>query len=180
MRLIPWCLALALLVAVPLLLPAGPAYAQAETETLPEDLQEVLRLELEGRKVDAFLKLKDMAPLGDPEAQYRLAGYYHYGYAGPADFKLALDWYERAARQGHPDAMLGIGVLNSQENIRIPQNKPRAFTWLTIAATLLKNPSEVKVVEGLRDRLKSELSSAELNVALAEAMAYQPVPEQPQ
>ncbi|WP_374369309.1 tetratricopeptide repeat protein [Dongia sp.] len=164
------------LVAAAFLLPVQPACAA------PEDLEEIHRLELQGQKVDAFLKLKELAPTGDPEAQYKLAGYYHYGDAGPANYKLALEWYERAARQGHTDAMLGIAVLLDPANARItsiPDDRGRAFTWLTIAATLMTKKSDLAIVEGLRDKLKGELSSAELNAALAEAMAFQPALEQP-
>ena len=142
-----------------------------------EDLTEVSRLEYEGQKVDAFLLLKELAPKGDPEAQYKLGGYYQYGYAGPANFKLALEWYERAARQGHTDAMLGVAILNAQDKISIPQNKARAFTWLSIAATQLKDKDAQANVATLRDKLKSEISTAELQAALNEAMSFQPVPE---
>jgi TPR repeat protein len=142
-----------------------------------EDLAEVSRLEYEGQKVDAFLLLKELAPKGDPEAQYKLAGYYHYGYAGPANYQLALEWYERAARQGHTDAMLGVAILNAQDKISIPQNKARAFTWLSIAATQLKDADAQANVATLRDKLKSEISTAELQAALNEAMSFQPVPE---
>lgn len=168
---IPALLSLVALALAAFLVTAGPSQAAQE------DLAEVSRLEYEGQKVDAFLLLKELAPKGDPEAQYKLAGYYHYGYAGPANYKLALEWYERAARQGHTDAMLGIAILNAQDKISVPQNKARAFTWLSIAATQLKNPDEQATVAGLRDKLKSELSSAQLQAALNEAMTFQPVPE---
>jgi hypothetical protein len=156
------------------LLPATPALAA------PEDLEEVNRLELEGQKVDAFLLLKELAAKGNAEAQYKLAGYYHYGYAGPANFKEALGWYERAARQGNADAMLGLAILLDPANQTvksIPDDPAKAFTWLSIAATRLEKPTEIAVVKGLRDKLKSELSTAELNAALNAAMVFQPVPE---
>lgn len=170
-RIIPFVrsLILALILALPLV-PAAPAWAG------PEDLQEVLKMELEGDKVGAYLKLKEMAPEGDPVAQFKLAGYYHYGDAGPANFKLAREWYGRAAAQGYPDAMLGLAVMNAQGQGG-PVDKKTSFTWLTIASTIVKNPAELKEVEGLRDLYKNELSTADLNAALAEAMAFQPVQE---
>lgn len=143
----------------------------------PEGLQEVLQKELEGDKVGAYLRLKELAPEGDPEAQYRLGGYYQYGWASPANFKLAREWYGRAAAQGHPEAMLGLAVMDAQGQ-GTPVDKKASFTWLTIAATYLKEPDEINKVAGLRDKYKSELSSADLNAALAEAMAFQPVKEQ--
>ncbi len=133
-------------------------------------------MELEGDKVGAYLKLKELAPDGDPIVQYKLGGYYQYGWAGPADYKLAREWYGRAARQGSPDAMLGLAIMDSQ-GWGGPLDKKSAFVWLTIASRLLKDPGEIKNVNGLRDKYKAELSSAELNAALAEAMAFQAAPE---
>ncbi|MBK8159358.1 MAG: sel1 repeat family protein [Rhodospirillaceae bacterium] len=159
-----------------LLVAAAHVFVLPPALAAPEDLQEVLKMELEGNKVGAYLKLKEMAPGGDPVAQFKLAGYYHYGDAGPANFALAREWYDRAAKQGFPDAMLGLAVMNARGQ-GSPVDKRTAFIWLTIASGLLKNPTEIKEVNGLRDMYKSELSTAELNAALAEAMAFQPVPE---
>ena len=77
----------------------------------------------------AYLKLKEMAPEGDAEAQYKLGGYYQYGWASPANFKLAREWYNRAAAQGHPDAMLGLAIMDTQGQGG-PADTKAAFTWL--------------------------------------------------
>jgi len=150
----------------------GPAWAT------PEDLVEVRKMELDGNKVGAFLKLKELAPQGDPIAQWKLAGYYHYGDAGPANFGLAREWYGRAARQGLPDAMLGLAVMNARGQGG-PVDIKSAFVWLTVASRIIQDPQEIKNVNGLRDKYKSEMSSADLNAALAEATAFQPVQEKP-
>jgi len=171
-RIIPAARAMALAVALAVGLPMSAPVASAA----PEDLQEVLTMELEGDKVGAYLKLKELAPQGDAEAQYKLAGYYQYGWASPANFALAREWYGRAARQGHPDAMLGLAVMDAQGQ-GAPVNNKSAFTWLTVAASIFKDPAIVKNVTGLRNKLKGELSSADLNAALAEATAFQPVQE---
>jgi TPR repeat protein len=163
-----------LLVAVTIFASALPALAA------PEDIEEIHRLELEGRKVDAYLRLQELAPKGDPWAQWKLAGYYQYGYAAPANFMKALEWYERAARQGNVDAMLGAAILLDPaftQAASVPKSRTQAFTWLSIAATKLTKPDEIEVVKGLRDKLKREMSTAELNKALSEAMAFQPAPE---
>lgn len=144
----------------------------------PDELVEVHKMELEGNKVGAFLKLKELAPQGDPAAQWKLGGYYQYGWAGPANFALAREWYGRAARQGLPDAMLGLAVMSAQGQGG-PADIKSAFVWLTVASRLLQDPQEVQNVNGLRDKYKSEMSSADLNAALAEAMAFQAVQEKP-
>jgi TPR repeat protein len=168
---------LPLLLAASLLIAAVPTFAPQHAWAAPADLQEILKMELEGDKVGAYLKLKEIAPQGDPEAQYKLGGYYQYGWASPANFKLAREWYGRAAAQGHPDAMLGLAIMDTQGQGGPASNKS-AFTWLTIAASIFKEPEIVKTVAGLRNKLKSELSTADLNAALAEAVAFQPVQEQ--
>ncbi len=166
---------LLLLAASVLILPAIAAPAWATPE---EDLVEVHKMELEGNKVGAFLKLKELAPQGDAAAQWKLGGYYQYGWAGPANFALAREWYGRAARQGLPDAMLGLAVMNAQGQGG-PADIKSAFVWLTVASRLIQDPQEVQNVNGLRDKYKSEMSSADLNAALAEAMAFQSVKEKP-
>lgn len=143
-----------------------------------EELVEVRKKELDGNKVGAFLQLKELAPAGDPVAQWKLGGYYHYGDAGPANFTLAREWYGRAARQGMPDAMLGLAVMNARGQGG-PIDLKAAFVWLTIASRIIDNPKEIQNVNGLRDKYRSEMSSADLNAALAEATAFQPVKEQP-
>jgi len=141
------------------------------------DVAEVHQLIDEGRTFDAFMELRDLAPTGDAEAQYMLGGMYHWGDAGPADFSKAREWYERAARQGHADAMIGLAVLEMQGKGETG-NKQEAFTWLAIAATRTQDSKVLAKIAGLRDKLEAELSQAELNAALAEAMAFQPKPEQ--
>jgi TPR repeat protein len=168
--------------AAALLLLTAPAFIMpilvAPAWATPEDLVEVHKMEIEGNKVGAFLRLKELAPLGDPLAQWKLAGYYHYGDAGPANFAEARQWYGRAARQGLPDAMLGLAVMDARGQ-GSPVNIKGAFVWLTIASRLIEDPQEIRNVNGLRDKYKSEMSSADLNAALAEAMAFQAVKENP-
>lgn len=49
---------------------------------------------------------------GDVEAQYRLGQLYEYGSEDiDQDFDLAREWYERAAKQGSPDAWTALGYF---------------------------------------------------------------------
>ena len=50
--------------------------------------------------------LKQKAESGDAEAQYRLAQYY----LDLGDAQNMLLWVDRAAKQGHPDALNGLGT----------------------------------------------------------------------
>jgi TPR repeat protein len=152
--------------------------ALSPTMAAADDIADVRRLLDQGRTFDAFMELRDLAPTGEPEAQYMLGGMYHWGDAGPADFTKAREWYGRAARQGHADAMIGLAILDAQGTSE-KENKQAAFTWLTIAAALTQDPQTQAKVAALRDKLKSELNEAELSAALAEAMAFTPQPEAP-
>ena len=57
-------------------------------------------------------KLKTAAERGDVDAQYMLGRWYihRYGYAWP-DRQLSALWIQKAASQGHPEAMCNLGLL---------------------------------------------------------------------
>lgn len=72
---------------------------------------------------DGVKVLLEDAERGDPEAQYVLGVMYEFGENGvPEDMKIAVAWYEKAARQHHPHAeealkecalTLGMEALNA-------------------------------------------------------------------
>jgi localization factor PodJL len=55
--------------------------------------------------------LLGQAEAGDAAAQFDLAVRYAEGRAGPRNFELAAQWYERAAQQGHAVAEYKLGLL---------------------------------------------------------------------
>jgi TPR repeat protein len=134
----------------------------------------------EDRMFDAFNILKPLAEKGDPDAQYELGGIYHYGYMGANDYTKASAWYQRAAKQGNTDAMIGLAALYGTKaagKYGTDIDHMSAFTWLTIASLRETDPQALAKIDGLRDHLEDGLTPEQLDAALAAARAYQPVPE---
>src|SRR5882672_4297681 len=99
----------------------------------PPDMNTVKKLVAEDRTCEALTTLIPLAQAGDPQAQYELAGFYHYGYVGSNDFAKALKWYRASARQGYADSMVGLSVmyLGGQG---VAKDSREAFVWLNLAA----------------------------------------------
>ncbi|HVJ43101.1 MAG TPA: tetratricopeptide repeat protein [Dongiaceae bacterium] len=142
-----------------------------------EDMAGVRQALAEDRLFDAFRALHDLAKEGNPEAQYELAGFYHYGRVGAADFSKARDWYQRAANQGNVDAMIGLAVMNGK-GLGAPADKKTADKWLIIAINSQKlSPDAAAKVASARADLEQDLTPADIAAATAEAQAFTPKPE---
>jgi cell division septation protein DedD len=72
---------------------------------------------------------RPLADRGDADAQYNLAQAYFLGRGVPQNMTLAEQWYERAARQGHPEATANYGLLLFQNGRR-----QEAIPFITRAA----------------------------------------------
>lgn len=152
------------------------ACAQSST-TAAGDMAEVHKALAEDRLFDAFRELLDLAKEGNPEAQYELAGFYHYGRVGAANFPKARDWYQRAANQGNVDAMIGLAVMNGK-GLGAPADKKTADKWLIIAGNSQKlSPDAAAKVASARADLEQDLTPAEITAATAEAQSFVPKPE---
>ena len=126
------------------LMVAAPAYAVT--------MDDVRTAIAEKRPFDAFQYLKELAEAGNPEAQYELGGFYHWGRVGAADFTKARQWYERAAKQGNVDAMLGLAVIYGHGQ-GVPQDKAASFRWLVLASTQQLAPEDAARIAAARDDL---------------------------
>ena len=98
--------------------------------------------------------------------QYALGVLYDEGRPMQADLYTALRWYERAARQAHPDAMMQLGFLYATGRGGIVQNAVLAWAWFARAAV-----QDVKQAARNRDRVGELLTAAEL--ARAQRLADQ-------
>lgn len=131
----------------------------------------------EDRMFDAFRELLDLAKAGNPEAQYELGGFYHWGRVGAADFTKARTWYQRSANQGNPDAMIGLAVMNGYGQGG-PVDRKTAVKWLMIASNSQSlSPDAAATITKKRDELAEDLSPADLATATADAKAFQAKPE---
>lgn len=60
----------------------------------------------------AFNKLLPLATSGRPDAQYALAYLYFYGQGTLENRKLAIYWFNQAAKQNYPDAMEALRQIS--------------------------------------------------------------------
>jgi TPR repeat protein len=147
---------------------AAPAYAVT--------MDDVRAAIAEKRPFDAFQYLKELAEAGNPEAQYELGYFYHWGRVGSADFAKARQWYERAAKQGNVDAMLGLAVIHGHGQ-GVPQDKAASYRWLVLASSQHLEPEDAARVADARDYLAKHLTAQQIEAALAEARSFTPRPE---
>lgn len=144
-----------------------PLWASAAT------MEEIRQQIKQGDSFRAYQNLKPLAEQGNAEAQYELAGFYHYGYVGPVDFKTARYWYERSAKQGNPDAMIGLAAME-RGGLGGKANEMRAFIWVTIASNYVIKTQELDVLEKIKDNILKQLKPEEIESALAEARSFTP------
>ena len=147
---------------------AAPAYAVT--------MDDVRKAIAEKRPFDAYQYLKELAEAGNPEAQYELGGFYHWGRVSAADFAKARQWYERAAKQGNVDAMLGLAVIYGHGQ-GVPQDRAAAFRWLVLASSQHLTPEDAARIADARDDLAKHLTAQQIESALAEARSFVPKPE---
>lgn len=59
----------------------------------------------------AVEKVSKAAGLGDPDAQYTLGYMYYYGNGVPQNYKTSVQWMDRAASQGQPQAVKALRLI---------------------------------------------------------------------
>jgi uncharacterized protein len=72
---------------------------------------------------------RNLADKGDADAAFNLGQAYRLGRGVPADSSQAKQWFERAARQGHVDAQVSLGLLLFDSG-----DRATAMSWLKRAA----------------------------------------------
>ncbi|KAF9340692.1 hypothetical protein BGZ91_000658 [Linnemannia elongata] len=80
-----------------------------------------------------FHETMQKAKLGDEDAQFDLGDMYNHAKGVQQDYQAAMDWYVKAANQGHPRAQNAIGSLH-QYGQGVPQNFATAMDWYRKAA----------------------------------------------
>lgn len=120
MRATLWTLAAATALA------GGAAVAQPQSPSVRAGIDAYLAHNYD----EAIRQWRPLADRGDADAQYNLAQAYFLGNGVPQNSNLAEQWYARAARQGHPDAIANYGLLLFQDGQR-----REAMPWIERAAT---------------------------------------------
>lgn len=109
-----------------------------------------------GRFEQAFLALSELAQDGHEQAQFRLGLMFHQGRGAPRNYRLASEWYRKAADQGHAGAQNNLGVIyRDGEGVR--SNKVVAYMWFSLAAAQFNDRARSSV-----DKLERELSRDQL------------------
>ena len=145
--------------------------------SLAADMADIRKLIAQDQMFDAFRELMPLAQSGNADAQYELAGFYHWGTVGPANFAKARQWYERSAKQGNVDAMIGLAIMNGYGQGG-PVDRREAVKWLIIASTQQALPAnEAETISRKRDQLAEGLSPRDMETILAESRGFVAKPE---
>ncbi len=77
---------------------------------------------------------KALAEKGDVEAQFKLGKIYGFGWKGvPKDYKQAIYWFEKAAKQGHVKSQSYLGVMYF-DGQGVKKDYEQAIFWFEKAA----------------------------------------------
>lgn len=71
-----------------------------------------------------------LAGQGDPKAQHALGRQYEFGHGVVANAQTAMQWYRRAADQGHADSEYRLAVAYAYGLGGYPQDNREAVIWL--------------------------------------------------
>ncbi|KAF9900302.1 hypothetical protein EC991_007644 [Linnemannia zychae] len=81
-----------------------------------------------------FHEMIKKAKLGDMDSQHALGKMYYFGGSGvEQDYHVAMDWYTKAASQGHAGAQNYIGFMY-QHGQGVPQDYTAAMNWFLKAS----------------------------------------------
>lgn len=86
------------------------------------------------RAAQSRLKLQAEAEAGNVMAQNELGLIYCLGDWVDQDFKIAMEWFEKAADQGDPDASNNIGIMH-QSGQGVEKSYVNAYAWFSVAVT---------------------------------------------
>ena len=99
-----------------------------------EDLDEVIHAMREGNFAEAYCILRPYADAGDADAQYNIGWMYLNGYGLAINDSLALEWWQRAADQGHTDASFSIAMLYNLGEGQVEKDMGKAIDYYLLAA----------------------------------------------
>lgn len=118
-------------------------------------------------------KLKTQAEQGDAEAQFQLGRYYDNidGTAAERDIVKAVEWYRRAAVQGHAKAQNNLASCYYHGE-GVPENLVEALKWFAIAAkggsekakkTIALLKETTKIIDAIENAINNGYSVEALN-----------------
>jgi TPR repeat protein len=88
-----------------------------------------------GIEIDSAVShLRDESRKGDPDAQYTLGQFYYYAIGVRQDSDQAVNFWQKAAERGLPEAQNSMGQACSSLNIGGRMNHSEAVSWFVKAA----------------------------------------------
>ena len=101
---------------------------------------------------------------GDPNAQNALGMAYRIEWGVvPQDYPTSVEWYRRAAEQGHAEAQFQLGAAYLFGR-GVPEDPIQTHKWLNLAASRMSGERFEKIKK-VRDLLADEMSVDQLNTA---------------
>ncbi|HEX8513052.1 MAG TPA: SPOR domain-containing protein [Allosphingosinicella sp.] len=85
--------------------------AQAGAGAAPSDVKAGIDRWTRGDYAGAVAQWRPLAEAGNADAQFNLGQAYKLGRGVPANAATAQSWYQKAARQGHEQAQVNVGLL---------------------------------------------------------------------
>lgn len=126
--------------------------------------------------VEAAKWYQKAADQGNAWAQNNLASQYESGDGVPQDLVRALDLYRKAAANGEQMALLGLGGM--YENGKgMPIDPVMAYMYYHLAAKLGAKDSDAKTYIERRDQYAKKITSEQIRLAEAQAVAWKPAKE---
>ncbi|HEX8481018.1 MAG TPA: SPOR domain-containing protein [Allosphingosinicella sp.] len=105
--------------------------AQAGAGAAPADVKAGVDRWMRGDYAGAVAQWRPLAEAGNADAQFNLGQAYKLGRGVPVNAGLAQSWYQKAARQGHEQAQVNVGLLLYNGGRR-----QEAMPWIRKAAEL--------------------------------------------
>ena len=93
-----------------------------------------------GLAAESLSNLRQLAEMGDANAQYILARFYARGEGVPQDYAEAVRWYRKAAEQGSVRAQASLGLMYAKGE-GVPQEYIMAHKWFNLAAAAGYEPA---------------------------------------
>jgi uncharacterized protein len=105
--------------------------ANAVASAAPADVKAGVDRWMRGDYAGAVAQWRPLADAGNADAQFNLGQAYKLGRGVPANAGLAQSWYQKAARQGHEQAQVNVGLLLYNAG-----RKQEALPWIRKAVEL--------------------------------------------
>jgi tetratricopeptide (TPR) repeat protein len=105
--------------------------AQAGAGAAPSDVKAGIERWSRGDYAGAVAQWRPLAEAGNADAQFNLGQAYKLGRGVPANAATAQSWYQKAARQGHEQAQVNVGLLLYNSGRR-----QEALPWIRKAVEL--------------------------------------------